>query len=105
MNMEELEICRRSMTDYGTLDWAYHTILTYQHLAMVYEGKELPQKAKSFIEEGWRTFLSNEDATIPTDFYKTLVENVVRIYQACGEKDKAVAFWNEYVESDQTFPS
>ena len=52
MNMEELEICRRSMTDYGTLDWAYHTILTYQHLAMVYEGKELPQKAKSFIEEG-----------------------------------------------------
>ena len=49
--------------------------------------------------------MSNEDATIPTDFYKTLVENVVRIYQACGEKDKAVAFWNEYVESDQTFPS
>lgn len=72
---------------------------------MAYEGKELSQKAKSFIEEGRRTFLSNEDVPIPTDFYKTLVENIVRIYQVCGEKDKAVAFWNENAESDQTFPS
>ena len=102
---EGLDICRRSMIEYSAIDWTYQTILAYQHLAMVYEGKELPQKAKSFVEEGWRTFLSNEDVPIPTDFYKTLVENVVRIYQACGEKDKAVAFWNENAESDQTFPS
>lgn len=102
---EGLDICRRSMVEYSAIDWSYQTILAYQHLALVYEGKELPQKAKSFIEEGWRTFLSNEDAPIPTDYYKILVENVVRIYQACGEKDKAVAFWNENAESDQTYPS
>ena len=102
---EGLDICRRSMLEYSAIDWSYQTILAYQHLALVYEEKELPQKAKSFIEEGWRTFLSNEDAPIPTDFYNTLVDNVVRIYQACGEKDKAVAFWNENAESDQTFPS
>ena len=69
-----------------------------------YEGMGLPQKAKSFIEEGWRTFLSNEDVPIPTDFYNTLVESVVRIYLACGEKDKAVAFINKYAEDDQEFP-
>lgn len=102
---EGLDICRRSMVEYSAIDWLYQTISAYQHLALVYEEKELPQKAKSFIEEGWRTFLSNEDVPIPTDFYNTLVNNVVRIYQACGEKDKAVAFWNEYAEPDQTFPS
>ena len=72
---------------------------------MAYEGKELSQKAKSFIEEGWRTFLANDTAPISTELYNKLVESVVRIYQACGEKDKAVAFWNEYAEPDQTFPS
>ena len=102
---EGLDICRQSMVEYSAIDWLYQTISAYQHLALVYEEKELPQKAKSFIEEGWRTFLSNEDVPIPTDYYKILVENVVRIYQACGEKDKAVAFWNENAESDQTYPS
>lgn len=77
--MEGLEICRRSLIEYSAIDWTYQTIMAYQHLAMVYEGKELPQKAKSFVEEGWRTFLSNEDVPIPTDFYNTLVDNVVRI--------------------------
>ena len=101
---EGLEICRRSMIECSAIDWTYQTIVAYQHLAMAYEGKELPQKAKPFIEEGWRTFLSNEDVPIPTDFYKTLVENVVRIHLACGERDKAEAFWNEYAESDQEFP-
>ena len=67
------------MIEYSAIDWTYQTIIAYQHLTLVYEGKELPQKAKSFIVEGWRTFLSNEDVPIPTDFYKTLVENVVRI--------------------------
>ena len=51
--MECLEICRRSMIEYSAIDWTYQTILAYQHLAEVYEGKGLPQKAKSFIEEGW----------------------------------------------------
>ena len=101
---EGLDICRQSMVEYSAIDWLYQTISTYQHLALVYEEKELPQKAKSFIEEGWRTFLSNEDVPIPTDFYKTLVENVVRIYLACGERDKAVAFINKYAEDDQEFP-
>ena len=102
--VEGLEICRRSMIEYSAIDWTYQTIVAYQHLAMAYEGKELPQKAKPFIEEGWRTFLSNEDVPIPTDFYKTLVENVVRIHLACGERDKAVAFINKYAEDDQEFP-
>ena len=102
---EGLEICRRSMIEYSAIDWAYQTIEAYQCLACIYEEKEMPEKAKSFIEEGWQTFLANDTAPISTDFYNTLVENVVRIYQACGEKDKAVAFWNEYAESDQTFPS
>lgn len=61
------------------------------------------KKNKPSIKEGWRTFLANDTAPISTDFYNTLVENVVRIYLACGESDKAVTFWNEYAESDQTF--
>lgn len=84
MNMEELKICRRSMTDYGTLDWAYHTILTYQHLAMVYEGKGLPQKAKAFIDEGWRTLSTNKEVPFPDSFIDTMVETKTRIYQSCG---------------------
>lgn len=102
---EGLEICRQSMVKYSAIDWAYQTIEAYLCLACIYELKEMPQKAKSFIEEGWRTFLSNEDVPISTDFYNTLVENVVRIYRVCGEEDKAVAFWNENAESDQTYPS
>lgn len=97
---EGLEICRRSMVEYSAIDWTYQTIVAYQHLAMAYEGKELPQKAKSFIEEGWQTFLANDAVPISTELYNKLVESVVRIYQACGEKDKAEAFRNEYAESD-----
>lgn len=92
--MEGLEICRRCMIDYGPIDWAYHTLIAYQHTALLYERQNKLQKAKAYIEECWRTYEKCKEA-LTWSFVYTMTDHVVRIYQLCGETEKAEAFWHD----------
>lgn len=53
---EGLEFCRLCMIDYSPIDWTYHTLIAYQHLALLYERQDKLQKAKAYIKECLRTY-------------------------------------------------
>lgn len=91
---EGLEFCRLCMIDYSPIDWTYHTLIAYHHLALLYERQKKLQKAKAYIEECWRTYEGN-DVTIARSFYYMMIDHMVRIYQLCGETDKAESFWRD----------
>lgn len=92
--MEGLEVCRLCMIDYSPIDWTYHTLIAYQHLALLYEQQNKLQKAKAYIEECLRTYYECE-VSLPWTFVYQMKDQMVRIYQLCGETEKAEAFWHD----------
>ena len=92
---EALDICRNGMVRFSPIDWTYQLLVAYQHMALLYEDISEYDKAKSYIEECWNTYCSNESAPITYSFIDTMVDSVVRLYQECGENDQAVDFWRE----------
>lgn len=92
---EGLEFCRLFMIDYSPIDWTYHTLIAYQHLALLYERQNNLKKAKAYIEECVRTYYERE-VDLPWTFVYEMKDQMVRIYLLCGETEKAETFWHDY---------